>query len=387
MKVVATVICTFLLVSLLSAQSFRGGIVGIVTDPTGATIADAQVKVTSSGTGLNRTVQSDAEGNFRFSELPVGSYDITVTKSGFNTQTTKGVMVTVSSDTRTDVRLAPGTVQEVVEVEAATPIVDTTGDTVGGTIQAQQLESIPVNGRDYMKVMTLVPGATSDPASVSDSPGSFGIVSVNGNRGRSNNYLLDGTDMNDGYRNDPAINEGGVFGVPSTILPLDALEAVPVISGAEAEYGRNSGGTINIVTKSGTNDLHGSIFEYFRNNALDARNYFNSSGPANSFHNNQFGGSLGGPIWKDHTFFFLSYEGQREKGGISSLGHVPTTSDVNAAIASAGSAASPVILDLLANHYPWPQANVAIDANGNNLLATTTFSNRLDSFIGKIDHH
>ena len=117
------------------------------------------------------------------------------------------------------------------------------------------------------------------------------MVSINGNRGRSNNYLLDGTDMNDGYRNLPAINEGGVFGTPATILPIDALAEVPVISNTEAEYGRNSGAVVNSVTRSGTNMLHGSLYEYFRNNALDARNYFNNSGAQDAFHNNQFGAS------------------------------------------------------------------------------------------------
>ena len=129
---------------------------------------------------------------------------------------------------------------------------------MGGTIESQRVEQLPINGRDYLKLMTLVPGANADPSSVNDAPGSFGIFSINGNRGRANNYLLDGTDMNDGYRNDPAINEAGVFGTPATVLPVDALAEVAILSNAEAQYGRNSGGTVNIVTKSGTNQIHGS---------------------------------------------------------------------------------------------------------------------------------
>ena len=153
---------------------------------------------------------------------------------------------------------------------------ETTGNTIGGTIESQRVEQLPLNGRDYLKLMTLVPGANADPSSVNDAPGSFGIFSINGNRGRANNYLLDGTDMNDGYRNDPAINEAGVFGTPATVLPVDALAEVGILSNTEPEYGRNSGGTVNIVTKSGTNAIHGSLSEYFRNDALDARNYFNA---------------------------------------------------------------------------------------------------------------
>ena len=139
---------------------------------------------------------------------------------------------------------------------------------------------------------------------------------MNGARGRSNNYLLDGTDMNDGYRNDPAINQAGVFGTPSAILPIDAVSDMRVLSNFQPEYGRNGGAIVNIVTKSGTNALHGDFFEYFRNDALDARNYFDpTSAPKAAFHNNQFGGSLGGPIIKDRTFFFVDYEGQRENVG------------------------------------------------------------------------
>ena len=366
---------------VLAAQTFRGGIVGTVTDTSGAAVADAKVTVTSVGTGLSRSLQSDSEGNFHFSELPVGNYTVTAVKSGFSTQNVKGVLVTVSADTRADMKLSPGQVQQVVEVNAENPLVDTSSATVGGTIEAQQLESIPVNGRDFTHVMALVAGATADPAGVSESPGSFGYLSVNGNRGRSNNYLLDGTDMNDGYRNDPAVNEGGVFGVPATILPIDALEAIPVISGAEAEYGRNSGGIVNIITKSGTNELHGSVFEYFRNNALDARNFFNARpGAQNSFHNNQFGGSIGGPIWKDHTFFFGAYEGQRERGGLPTEATVPTAADIATAIANNDGFENPIAANLIAAHV-WPTAP------SGTFLGSTDFSNRLDSLIFKIDHH
>src|SRR5207244_1034897 len=127
------------------------------------------------------------------------------------------------------------------------------------------------------------------------------------------------TDMNDGYRNLPAINEAGVFGTPATILPLEAIAELRVLSNSEAEYGRSAGGVINIVTKSGTNSFHGSGFDFFRNNALDARNFFNEKGQAqNPFRDNQFGGALGGPIFKDKTFFFVDYEGMREKGAESS---------------------------------------------------------------------
>jgi hypothetical protein len=175
------------------------------------------------------------------------------------------------------------------------------------------------------------------PDQITDSPGSFGVFSVNGARGRSNNFLLDATDMNDGYRNDPAINEAGVFGTPATIPPLEAVAELRVLSNFEAEYGRSAGGVINIVTKSGTNEFHGTGFDYFRNTVLNARNFFNftqdaATGthiPENPFHDNQFGGALGGPIVKDRTFFFVDYEGTRETGAESSLACVPTAADIS----------------------------------------------------------
>jgi hypothetical protein len=193
--------------------------------------------------------------------------------------------------------------------------------------------------------------------------------------------------MNDGYRNLPSINEAGVFGTPATILPLDAVQEMGILSNVEAQYGRNAGGIVNIVTKSGSNDFHGTAFEYFRNNALDARNYFNTKpAPQNQFHNNQFGGSLGGPIVKGKTFFYAAYEGQRESVGLPSLAQVPTSADIAQSIANNGGVVNPVIQKLLALN-PWPAANQAPDANGNNLQASTRASNRVDSLIAKLDHN
>src|SRR5436309_2737844 len=211
-RMILTVI--FLAAGMLAAQTFRGGIQGTVTDSSGAAVAGAQVTVTSAETGLTRTVGTDAAGNYTATELPLGTYNLTATKNGFRTAVVKGVTVGVSTTQRADIRLTPGEVKQTVEVTAEQPLVETTGNTIGGTIEASRAEELPVNGRDFLKLLTLVPGAAADASSVSDAAGSFGIFSINGNRGRANNYLLDGTDMNDGYRNDPAINEAGVFGAP-----------------------------------------------------------------------------------------------------------------------------------------------------------------------------
>ncbi len=251
----------------------------------------------------------------------------------------------------------------------------------------------PVNGRDYQKLIFLVPGVTGSPDQITDSPGSYGAFSVNGARGRSNNFLLDGTDMNDGYRNLPAINEAGVFGTPATILPLEAIAELHVMSNSEAEYGRSAGGVINIVTKSGTNTFHGSGFDFFRNNALDARNYFNEVGQRqNPFHNNQFGGALGGPIIKDKTFFFVDYEGMREKGAEASTACVPTAADYRQRYGSQRRRGQSGHRQLAGRpNLPWPAANRPGDDcytdGGSNISLATPFSNRVDSAIVKIDHN
>jgi len=374
-----------LISSSLWAQTFRGTILGTVTDPQGAVVSAAKVTVHNVDTGLERTTETSADGSYSIPELPIGTYTVSVTQTGFQTAVTSNVAVNVAAEKRVDVVFRTGQVSEKVEVSGeALPQVETTTDTLGTTFTAAQAENLPLNGRDFQKMIFLTPGVSGSPDQITDSPGSFGIFSMNGARGRSNNFLLDGTDMNDGYRNDPAINEAGVFGTPATILPVDAIAETQISSNFMPEYGRNAGAAVNIVTKSGTNALHGSAIEYFRNNALDARNFFNpSSTPKAQFHNNQFGGSLGGPIVKDKTFFFLDYEGQRERVGVVTLANVPTGSAADGSLSSSD-ASNPVIQQLLASH-PWPAPNLTGDPNANVSVVSPSF-NRVDSLIAKIDH-
>ncbi len=369
--------------SPLSAQTFRGTILGTVTDPQGAVIPGAKVLAVNTGTGIMRSTVTDGDGNYTISELPTGAYEIRVQVTGFQNATVKNVVVEVAGERRVDVEMALSGVDTVVLV-APEAQVETTNTTLGGTIPARQVQDLPVNGRDFTKLLVLVPGATGDPSGATDSPGSFGLFSSNGNRGRSNNYLLDGTDMNDGYRNLPAINEAGVFGTPATILPVEAIAEAAVLADFEAEFGRNSGAIVNLVTKSGTNEFHGSLFEFIRNDKLDARNVFNREpAPKTAFRNNQFGFSIGGPIVRNKTFFFAAYEGQRERVGLSSLARVPTADEINAL----GGATNPVIANLLARN-PWPAVNnpVPLFDPSPNVLVSTRALNDVDSFIGKIDH-
>ncbi|HZC24976.1 MAG TPA: carboxypeptidase regulatory-like domain-containing protein, partial [Candidatus Binatia bacterium] len=350
-----------------------------------------------------------SDGSYSLPELPIGTYDVTITQAGFQTSVTKGVTVDVATERRVDAALKAGQVSTQVEVAGdLLPQVETTSAELGGTLTSDTIESLPVNGRDYQKLIYLNPGIAGSPDQISDSPGSYGTFSMNGSRGRSNNFLLDGTDMNDGYRNDPAINEAGVFGDPATILPIDAVAELRVLSNYEAEYGRNSGAVINIVTKSGTNEWHGGLLEYFRTGKLGARNYFNfAPDPKSPFNNNQFGGSLGGAIIKDKTFFFADFEGQRENGAQAGTTCVPVPNVIATAkseIAGYGDTVSPISTALLARN-PWPTPNIAgaySDENGctnpdlvqnpnqaetPNLSISTSFFNRVDSLITKIDHN
>jgi outer membrane receptor protein involved in Fe transport len=388
----ARVFLVFLLLAAvsLSAQTFRGTILGTVTDPSGAVVAGAKVTVKNTGTGLERGTETSGDGSYSLPELPIGTYNVTVSQTGFQTFVASGVTVDVAAERRVDAALKTGEVSTKVEVSAdQLPLVETTTNTLGGVLTAETVQDMPVNGRDYTKLIYMNPGVSGSPDQISDSPGSFGEFSMNGARGRSNNYLLDGTDMNDGYRNDPAINQAGVFGTPSAILPIDAVAEVNVLSNFAPEYGRNAGAVVNIVTKSGTNALHGTAAEYFRNSALDARNYFNpSSQPKAPFHNNQFGGSLGGPIVKDKTFFYADYEGQREPVGVVTVSSVPTGTAADGSL-QPSDATNPVIAALLARN-PWPAPNLSKgiprQTAGTASVVSPSF-NDLTSAIVKIDQN
>jgi hypothetical protein len=375
----------------LVGQTFRGTILGSVTDPSGAVVAGATVKIRNVATGLERTTTTSADGSYSAPELPIGTYSVTITLTGFDTFVATAVAVDVATERRVDAALKTGEVSTRVEVSAEElPMIETTSNVLGGVITAQTVENMPVNGRDYTKLIYLNPGVAGSPDEISDSPGSFGEFSMNGARGRSNNYLLDGTDMNDGYRNDPAINEAGVFGTPSTILPIDAVAEVNVLSNFGAEYGRAAGAIVDIVTKNGANKIHGSAAEYFRNNALDARNYFNPVGqPRAPFHNNQYGASLGGPIIKDKTFYYIDYEGQQEPVGVVTIASVPTGTAADGSL-QPSDASNPVIAALLARQ-PWPAPNLAnpnpgqVNNDGTASVVSPSY-NELTSFIAKIDH-
>jgi hypothetical protein len=364
------------------AQTYRGTIHGVVRDQSGGVIIGAAVSVKNLANGESRSTTTTGDGGYVLPELSAGEYDVTVTQTGFNTSRERAI-VEVASDTSLDVTLEVGSIDKgPITVTAAAPLVDTERDVLGEVVDNRMVEELPLNGRDFGKLVALVPGVTVEGSGVAGTEKGFGQFNINGNRDRSNNYTLDGTDNNDPWFNNSALNQVGISGAPATLLPIDAIQEFNVQSQFPAEYGRNSGSVVNILTKSGTNQFHGTAFEYNRSSYFDARNFFNvTPDPQTLFINNQFGGSIGGPIIKDRTFFFAAYEGQRERVGSDFVFQVPTQAE----IASARNAAlliDPAIvtapLDAILTLFP--------QSSTNELPGVVNDVNNNDNLIVKVDH-
>ena len=370
--------------SPICAQTYRGAIRGVVRDPSGAAIVGANVAAKNGDTGLARTTTTVEDGGYVIPELPAGTYQVEAESKGFGKFTNSSVSVQVGLETPLDITLSVGARGESVTVIAVAPILETSQDVLGGVVDQELVAELPLNGRDFGKLVALVPGVTVEGSGVAGTEKGFGQFNINGNRDRSNNYMLDGTDNNDPWFNNSALNQVGITGAPATLLPVDAIQEFNLQSQFPAEYGRNSGGAVNIITKSGTNQLHGSAFEYFRNSALDSRNFFNPDGnPKTLFINNQFGGSLGGPIVHDKTFFFGAYEGQRERVGSNFNLFVPTQSEIDTAKANAmtqNPSINPAPLLAILSYFP-------LAAPGTQTVAGVVNDfNNLDNFILKLDH-
>ena len=387
---VRTSLTALLFVAAMAAgQSFRGSIRGTVTDPSASVIAGAKVTAKNIGTGLLREAATGADGGYVLAELPAGEYTVTVESGGLS-PTAQNVMVNVGLDTTANFDLTKvAKRQEQLTVTEEAPLVEASRDVLGEVVDRKLVADLPLNGRDFGKLVALVPGATVEPSGVAAIQSGFGQFAINGNRDRSNNYTLDGTDNNDPFFNNSALNQTGIGGAPASLLPIDAIEEFNLQSQFPAEYGRNSGSVVNIITKSGSNQLHGSLFEFLRNDAMDARNYFNRTVDPNSglpvkktaFRNNQFGGSLGGPMIKDKTFFFGAYEGQRERVGSDFTFLVPTPYQIQeaATIAQANNSDTPVssTLTKLLGLFPSSQTG--------SLPGTVKDKNDVNSLIAKID--
>lgn len=294
----------------------EGAISGTVQDSTKAVLPSATVKLTNHEQGTVRTVQTNQSGVYQFSFLPAGTYDLEVSANGFKTQTQKNIVLAVAQNTRMDISLEVGNVTENVTVSAAVAAVNTESGEVGTVVDNKRVTEMPLNGRQMWTLAELTPNVM--PPAQNSSLSFRGGFNVAGNAETTNNFLLNGFDNND----------PDVF-APNFRPSIDAIEEFNVLTGVySAQYGYGSGGQVIVTTKSGGNEIHGSAFEFLRNQVLDARNFF-LKGPTPSFKQNQFGGTVGGPIIKNHTFFFYSYEGLRQSAAFSAQNTVPTIAEHN----------------------------------------------------------
>jgi hypothetical protein len=307
------------------AQSTAGRILGTVSDTTGAAVPGATVIVTDVQRGTARTLTTDDTGGFVAPELLPGTYKIHVEAKGFKTTERPNIVIEVATDVRADFALQTGQVTEMVVVQEEVPLLNTTSSTLGGTLSNQEINDLPLNGRNYENLLQLRPGVVRYPG------GGFSTTSSNGLRAEDNAYYIEGLFNSEPYSGQAIVNGAGIAGDSATILPIDSIQEFNLQQNPPAEYGWKPGAVVNVGLKSGTNSVHGSAFIFGRDGALDARNYFNSS-PATKLPRTleQFGGSVGGPIIKDRAFFFGAFEGQRYNvgnsfGGVTSPMTVPST--------------------------------------------------------------
>ena len=299
---------------------------GTVKDPTGAVLPGATVLVHNNGTGINRTLTSDSAGQYVVPSLAPGDYNVTVSASGFATYVVKSYVLQVDQTATLDVPMAPAGAGETVQVEGGAPVIQAESITVGEVIDSRTVQEIPLNGRHFLDLTVLTPGGVTAPATGSLTAPSRGLgansFNTAGNREDSVNFQINGVNLNDMVQNQitfqPSINTTSEFKINNQTF--------------SAEYGRSSGSIVNVSTRSGTNQFHGEAFEYLRNYDLDARNYFNEAGVQRQtqLQRSNFGAALGGPIHRDKTFFFVSYEALRQRQGILTNSGVLTTAQRSA---------------------------------------------------------
>ena len=313
---------------LANGQVERASLAGTVTDNSGAVVPGVSVKVTNEATNTSVSLETDAAGDYRAVNLTPGSYAVEAEKPGFQRYAAKGLVLQVAQEARLDIRLQLGGVEQTIEVTGAAALLQTEGSTVGQVIDTKPIETLPLNGRNIVQLAVLAPGVTglsySQTGTINSGlrpdelrPGGTTLL-ANGARDSSNQLLLDGID------NSEMISQ--TFVVRPPVEGVQEFKAIT--NNAGAEYGRAGGAVLVTSTKSGGNSFHGSAFEYVRNSALDAKNFFDRADlPIPQYQLNQFGASLGGPIVRNHTFFFADYEGYREKQGQTKVITVPTVAE------------------------------------------------------------
>jgi hypothetical protein len=371
-------------------QTVRGSIGGIILDPSGKPVSIAYIQVTEQDTARQRNTASDGSGEFRVSALPPGTYRIEIDRDGFRRHV-QTVVLAVNQELDLRISLVAGQRNDQVSVTASAPLTRTESAAVSGVISTRAIVGLPLDGRNFHELSLLLPGvAPAAPGSAGSVRGDFAI-NVNGGREDANNFLLDGV-----YNGDPKLNGFAVS------PPVDAIREFEVLTNAyDASFGRNGGGQINVVTKSGTNQVHGAVYEFFRNAAFDARNFFAPAHEAApKYQRNQFGGAIGAPIVKNRTFFFSDYQGRRQREGITRITNVPTLAERRGDFSQS---LNPPVNPLsgqpfpgnqvpsffqnpigagIAALYPLPNRNVT----GQNFVSSPTLRDREDQFDVRIDH-
>ena len=348
----------FVLSVALFSQTFRGGIAGSVADTTGAAIPDANIKIEQTATGLVRTATTPTSGDFNFPDLPTGLYTVTVIRQGFQTQKIDNVEVAAGRITSIPVTLAVAAQAQTVEVEAIAATLETNQSALNAVVNTRAVQEMPLNGRDFRQLLTLTPGFNQ-------------AFSMNGNRGNQNNWQIDGVDNNDFWHNSEAVNQGSISGIAGVLLPIDAIDQFNQQAAGGADFGRNPGSMVNVVLKSGTNDLHGSAYYFNRNEALAAASQFSPAGPNPELRNQNYGLSLGGPFIKNKLFFFITYERQKFIAGNQLQATAPSDAWVAKAetlMSQFGVSPNPVMLRVL--NTLWPSAIKSAPASQPNYFST-----------------
>ena len=375
----------------LWASDRTGTITGTVIDPSGAVVRKTHITVVNQATNALRRAESNDDGDFTVALLPPGRYQVTAEGTGFRKSIFSDVPVDVDQTVRVDFTLQVGAASEEVRVKDTPPAIQTDTSTLGQVVNNRLVEDLPLNARNFLSFALLVPGSQL-PAEGSQNSTQGGALTVNGAREQSNNFLLDGVDNNDPYLNQ-------YVALPS----LDAIQEFKVeASDYSAEYGRTGGAQINVVLKSGTNEFHGALFEYFRNRSLDAKNYFDlpnctaravpgTCADILALQRNQFGGTLGGPIRKDETFFFVSYEGLRLRQATTRQASVPSQAEWATASALAkqffGCPLNPSCQAGQNVFNLYPQANVGSDlVDSTTFLAAPVIRRSDNLYTAKLDH-
>jgi hypothetical protein len=371
-----TIVALALLSPLALAQSTAGRVLGSVTDQSGAAVPGASIVVTDTQRGTSRNLVTDASGDYVAADLTPGTYKIHVEAKGFKSAERPSVTIEVATDVRADFALQPGNVSETVTVSGDIPLLNTTSSTLGGTLSNQEINDLPLNGRNYENLLQLRPGVMRYPG------GGFSTTSTDGLRAEDNAYFVEGLFNSEPFSGQGIINGAGIAGDSATILPIDAIQEFNVQENPAAEYGWKPGAVINVGLKSGTNKLHGTAFAFGRDGVMDARNYFNASPAAKNPRTlEQFGGTFGGAIIKDKAFFFGAYEGQRYDVGNSYSVTTPSMMSLSDAVnctsitGDCGGSIPDAIHDLLANGVPISPASLMISGctvSGSGTTATVS---------------